>query len=123
MSNKTGAWLIGLLDSTKTTYIHSDGSSISQEATFKYDNETGLLLEHTILPNTPYSLITAKERDDYGIVTKESITATNGGQLETRSTSFKHSYLGNTVTTEVTNQAGHVSSQTVDLLSGRGRES
>ena len=116
--NKTGAWLIGLLDSTKTTYIHSDGSRISQEATFKYDNETGLLLEHTILPNTPYSLTTVKERDGYGIVTKESITATNGGQLETRSTLFKHSYLGNTVTTEVTNQAGHVSSQTVDLLSG-----
>ena len=116
--NKTGVWLIGLLDSTKTTYIHSDGSRLSQEATFKYDNETGLLLEHTILPNTPYSRITVKERDENGVVTKESITATNGDKLETRSTLFKHSYAGNSVTTEVINPAGHVSSQTVDLLSG-----
>ncbi|EKM3681665.1 type IV secretion protein Rhs [Vibrio alginolyticus] len=116
--NKVDSWLIGLLDSTKTTYIHSDGSRISQEATFKYDHETGLLREHTTLPNTPYSMVTIKERDGYGIVTKESVTATNGGRLETRSTSFKHSYVGNSVVTEVTNPAGHVSSQTVDLFSG-----
>ncbi|EJS4042741.1 RHS repeat-associated core domain-containing protein [Vibrio vulnificus] len=117
-SNNESRWLVGLLEHTKTTLVHSDGSQSSKEAVFAYDPQTGLLVEQIEYPGTAFAVKTAKQRNAQGIVELEATTAANGNFNETRSTAYQFTYEGDVVKTKITNPLGQVAEESMDLYQG-----
>lgn len=113
-------WLLGRLTSAIVYRSATGQPTETRQATFVYDNTTGLLTEEKSDANLPADKWVTKTYiyDDFGNITISNTTAFNGGSPETRTVNSVYDTPTKRFVVQATNPLGHVSSATYEQKFG-----
>ena len=109
-------WFLGRLATTTVTKAGPDSQALTRQTEFRYDQETGLLIEETIEPEAGnLTLMKSYTHDAFGNVISSTIRVNNEPPRVTTTT---YTEPAKRFVATTTNSAGHVESKTYDPLYG-----
>ncbi|SHO56826.1 RHS repeat domain-containing protein [Vibrio quintilis] len=115
-NDSSDKWLIGRVTQVNTTYIHSDGSKVTQSVVNEYDPDTGLLLKETSNPGSALAVTKQYHYNDEGFPESETVSAQQNGSLVSRTTASSQNFSQSVLTESQTDPMGHQVSTVSDRL-------